>query len=319
MGRLTKLLTIPALAFSILVFASKVIATTSSYTASDFSKFCAKNPEICNKEEYKEASSASVSCPLGQSQIIDKIFVHAGDGKTVYELPHSGFSYDLEDAGSMVVVTLSGHKHKISWVGVTCHPKPAVTPTSTPVPTPSPTETPLPSPTETPSPTPTEAPLPTPTPTPSPTPTEVARGGLSEAGAPVCSDPVPPTPTILSLTRIDNDSFRLVWSKVTPATSYSIIYGPAGNLIYSVFDTGDTDNFVINGISQGCFAVKSVNGCMPGGYSSQVCSGGQGAVLGASTLGATGSLDFSKVLYSIGFLLTAMGLRRERFSKKIQK
>ena len=67
---------------------------------------------------------------------------------------------------------------------------------------------------------------------------------------------------------------------------------------------------MINGITSGCFAVKAVNGCMPGDYSPQVCSGSAGQVLGASTLGATGTGEYINLLYALGFLLIGLGLKK---------
>jgi hypothetical protein len=127
-------------------------------------------------------------------------------------------------------------------------------------------------------------------------PSEPARGG--PVGAPVCNDTVPPTPRLLTAIRQSTGSVKITWQKVNQANNYSILYGPStGNYLYSVFATGDTDNFVINGLSKGCFAVKAVNGCMPGLLSSELCTSGLGGVLGVSNLPETGtSLLFSLLI-----------------------
>ena len=136
-----------------------------------------------------------------------------------------------------------------------------------------------------------------PTLTPTPTVPQNNGGGNGGGGSPpVCNDIVPTDPRVLSVTAVGGDSIKITWTKVDRANSYSILYGPnSGNYLYSVFSTGDTDNFVINGISGGCFAVKAVNGCMPGPLSPEYCTGTGtgGEVLGASTLGGTGSFTDS--------------------------
>jgi hypothetical protein len=203
--------------------------------------------------------------------------------------------------------------YKMYCPGPTTTPSPTPSPTVTPTPTPKPsctpklTPTPIPSVTLTPTPIPSVTPSVTPevTPTPgepslTPVPTnEPPRGG--PPGAPVCTDTVPPAPTMVSVTKQDADSFLVNWTKVNPASHYTLVYGPtSGNYPYSVFDTGNTDNFVVNGMAKGCFAVKAVNGCQPGPLSNELCSGAQPNVLGASTLGATGSA--SENLQNILFL-----------------
>ncbi len=166
-----------------------------------------------------------------------------------------------------------------------------------------------------PSPTPTERFEPTPTETPAGG-NETPRGGLSEASAPVCNDAVPSAPVIVAVVKTGNNSVKITWTKVDPASSYSILYGTrSGDYPYSVFDTGNTTGFDINGISDGCFVVKAVNGCMPGPVSAEYCTGGTGVggqVLGASTLGETGSaLNFIYNLVLLtGTTLTGLGIRK---------
>ena len=143
-------------------------------------------------------------------------------------------------------------------------------------------------------------------PTPTPTDSHENSGGGSP---PVCNDTIPSTPRVLSVTSTGTNSVKIMWTKVTQANSYSILYGrTSGEYLYSVFSTGDTDNFVINGISSGCFEVKAVNGCMPGPLSAEFCTGG--SVLGASTLGGTGTFTDSvnKIILIFGLTLTGFGL-----------
>jgi hypothetical protein len=143
------------------------------------------------------------------------------------------------------------------------------------------------------------------TPTPS---SEPAQGG--PAGAPVCNDTVPPTPRLLTAIRQSTSSVKVTWQKVNQANNYSILYGPStGNYLYSVFATGDIDNFMINGLSKGCFVVKAVNGCMPGPLSSEICTSGLGGVLGVSNLPETGTSSLFSILILI-FVSTGIYLYR---------
>src|SRR5437660_1020783 len=54
-------------------------ASVSSYTASDFSQFCANHSSTCSKNEHPGSRSGSVSCP-SSDQTIDSVYVHAGNG-----------------------------------------------------------------------------------------------------------------------------------------------------------------------------------------------------------------------------------------------
>lgn len=160
-----------------------------------------------------------------------------------------------------------------------------------------------------------------PTQTVTPTPTsEPSRGG-GPVGAPVCNDAVPPTPSIVSAVKLDFDTVKLTWNKVSPANDYAILYGTkSGDYPYAVFSTGNTDNFDINGITDGCFIIKAINGCMPGPLSTEVCTGATGGqVLGASTLGSTGSFaaDVNMIGFALGFVLGGFGIRKAS-SKKVQ-
>lgn len=134
------------------IFANTVFASISSKEASDFVKDCRDNP-LCTKIEA-QGTHAEIDCPEA-SQSAEIAFVHAGDGQTVYELPHDGFILGIST--NSATIDISTHKHSLSWVALVCTD-----------PTPSPDPSPLPSPTPTPSvePEPTENPNPSPTPIP---------------------------------------------------------------------------------------------------------------------------------------------------------
>jgi hypothetical protein len=163
------------------VFATfNVNASLDSKSASDFSQYCSQNSNVCNKVDFTEATSGTVSCP-NQNQSVIEMYVHAGDGQTVYKLPHEGFDYAVN--GNSTLVTLSGHPHGISWIAVVCGsaalPTPSALPSHTPSPSPTlaPTPTVTPSPTHSPSPSPSPSATPTPKPTPTPIPTPQAKPG----------------------------------------------------------------------------------------------------------------------------------------------
>ena len=173
-------------------------------------------------------------------------------------------------------------------------------PTIAPTPTPTSTCPPIPTPTVTSTPTP-EVTL---TPTPTSPPSNGGNGGDSDGGGtPTCDKTTPDAPYLESAVPSATDVF-LKWQKVLEnVTHYSIEYGPSsGNYLHSVLNTGDVDTYLIGGLSSGCFAVRAWNECAASDLSNEVCTGQvQGAVLGASTLGATGST--SEVILNTLFLL----------------
>lgn len=144
-----------------LLFQAKVQviqASVSGYSASEFSQYCENHSSTCKKENFNNTKVGSVSCP-SNSQQIDKVYVHAGDGNTVYELPDSGFIAVSGNNNNTVQVTANPHPHDLSWIGVKCVP--GSSPSATPTPTPSPTRTPTTTPTPTHPPRPTHTPTPT--------------------------------------------------------------------------------------------------------------------------------------------------------------
>lgn len=218
-----------ALCASGVLVARSVLASTSVYTASNFSQFCASNPSTCSKNENPSARSGSVSCP-SNTQVISKVYVHAGSGQTVIELPDSGFGYSYSNNQNTVTVTANSGSHDLSWIAVVCgnvnstptpSPTPFVTPSPTPVVTPSPTPAVTPSPTPniiidcngggdcevqigSPTPTPTAAPTDTPEPTDTPKSTNETTNSQPAQGGEVLG--VSATPTTLAETGSFSDS-----------------------------------------------------------------------------------------------------------------
>lgn len=152
------------------VISPVVLASESSYTASAFSQFCSQNSTTCTKINFS-GDTGTVSCPNPGQEIV-KVYVHAGDGQKVYELPDEHFTYSYSN-NNTVTVTKVPTMHNISWIGVVCATaNVSVTPTVTPSVTPSvtPTVTPSVTPQATPTVTPSVTPEVTPTVTPSVTP-----------------------------------------------------------------------------------------------------------------------------------------------------
>lgn len=154
------------IAILFLIFWQPVAASISTYQANEFSQYCADNP-LCLKTNFS-GTHADISCPQSE-QIVDKVYVHAGDGQTVYELPHKGFILGI--ATNSATVDIDTHPHELSWVGIICsdpiEPSPEVSPSPTPLLTPSPEVSPSPSSQATPSPIPSFSATPTNSPEPS--------------------------------------------------------------------------------------------------------------------------------------------------------
>lgn len=136
----------------------------------------------------------------------------------------------------------------------------------------------------TPSPTPTASPRPTQTPNPTTQPTEAPTQGLTPAGAPICTDPMPDNPVVTAIVR-KGSTATITWTKSANANHYLIFYGTfQGSRQYGVPDTGNTNTYTISFLDPNTkyyFEVHGVNGCQPN----------SGQVLGASTsvLAATDS------------------------------
>ena len=166
---------------------------------------------------------------------------------------------------------------------------------------------------------------PTSTPTPTPEPSNGDDGGDGSPGeAPVCGAAVPGAPTLLSVT--PSTSVDLVWTAVSSATHYTIVYGPgSGNYIHGVPNTGNVTSFNVGGVGTGagyCFAVRAVNDCAPGDLSNEICVGGvlgaaTGQVLGATTLAETGSStdELFQIFFIIGCGCLSLGLRNYTVAK----
>jgi len=202
---------------------------------------------------------------------------------------------------------------------------PLLTPTTTIEPTPEFTPTPV-LPTLTP--TPKFEPTATPTPeillTPTPTPESYSPpvGGLGGPGEPPhCGAELPEAPTLLEVTSVGSGQVLLSWTKANRATHYTLTYGlESGNYIFGVSDTGNITDFTVSDLDPAatyCFAVRAVNDCAPGNLSNEICTakaGGllTGKVLGATTLGQTGSFDWNilaSLVYTVGCLCASLGVR----------
>lgn len=202
MNKINKGILIGAISLLIpVVFFGKAIAAVSSYKAHEFSQYCASNPTTCQKAVFENARSGSISCPMA-NQKVSKVYVHAGDDQDVYELPDSGFSFNLTNNDSTANVFVTTHPHDISWIGVVCSFSSSPTPTCTLTPTPTSSITPTPTrgcptPTSTPTVTPTATPTPTESPTPTPTPIETVTPTptIETTGTPTATPSLAPTAT----------------------------------------------------------------------------------------------------------------------------
>jgi hypothetical protein len=138
-GRVTiKLLSLVSfiIAISLAAIMPSIFASVSSYTASKFSQYCEANQTICKKAELN-SKQGDVSCPSSE-QVINSVYVHAGEGQTVYELPDDKFSYSYSNNQNTVTVTSSDKD--LSWIAVVCEDV-QLTPTpTTEQPTPTPTD-----------------------------------------------------------------------------------------------------------------------------------------------------------------------------------
>ena len=143
--------------------------------------------------------------------------------------------------------------------------------------------------------TPTSAPATSETPTPMQS-SQPEIGGSNFGGGPidppVCPDPQPQAPMLLSVTKSGEDSVDLVWTEVETAEYYVISYGlEMGKDLYGVPNAGKTTGFRIGGLDLNkkyYFRVRSHRGCAPSEASDELSYpasiGGQ--VLGlASTSG----------------------------------
>lgn len=124
-----------------LIVTKSSFASVSSYTASDFAQYCVENSSTCKKVN-QSGRSGIASCP-SLNQTIQKVYVHAGNGQEVYELPDPGFSYFYSNNQNTVTVQALGSSHDLSWIGVVCTTTP--TPTNIVFPTLTLTLTPFPS------------------------------------------------------------------------------------------------------------------------------------------------------------------------------
>ena len=102
----------------------------------------------------------------------------------------------------------------------------------------------------------------------------VSAYGLTPAGAPICNNGVPGTPTLKTLKSLGGGSVELTWDNVASASSWTVGYGvQSGKYIYGVHNFGDSASrgIKINELPGGTyyFALRANNGCMPGAFSGE--------------------------------------------------
>lgn len=175
-----------------------------------------------------------------------------------------------------------------------------------------------------PEPTPTTEPSTAPSPTVTPTPTPTSGGQVqgtthSEPGpasAPVCHDPQPDAPTLLSITKSGDDSVELVWTTVTDAKHYLISYGlESGKAQFGVPDVGNVTSYRIGGLdldnAKYYFRVGVTKGCQVSELSNELSYpreiGGQ--VLGLATTGVDFNLLKYWIMLSSGFGAAVYGTK----------
>jgi len=128
---------------------------------------------------------------------------------------------------------------------------------------------------------------------------------FSGTAAPVCTDEIPGQPVLyqpfhaLLAKATEKGTVRLNWHKAARANNYTIAYGLSSrNYIYGAVNVGNTDNFTVKFLSPGrtyYFAVRAVNGCMPGSFSNEWTARPVGGAVTALTP-ATGFLPAPKTL-----------------------
>jgi hypothetical protein len=126
-------------------------------------------------------------------------------------------------------------------------------------------DTPTPAPSAGDSPTPTTTITTTPTPSQNPSPTPIGS----------CNDAIPTAPNITSSDSGGAHSVVLTWTAVSAPVSYYLVsYGvSSGNYIYGNPNVGNVTSYTVGSLVTAkpyYFAVKAVNGCMPGAYSNEM-------------------------------------------------
>jgi len=131
------------------------------------------------------------------------------------------------------------------------------------------------------------------TPSATPTPTSDSGDGGTVNGAstsingpaspPVCNEAVPGAPTGLEATTNADGTITLFWAH--PATSHShylVAFGTTpGVYPYGDPNVGNDNQYTVRSLTVGaqyCFYVRTINGCMPGGRSEEVCVNSGSAV-----------------------------------------
>ncbi len=308
---------------------------SSNESRTDFKlkvRFSAGVTEVLAAEDGEEVLGAETvvrSCPQDQANVWPYLMLlvlstyilsRIWRGKTRWE---NGVNKIVITVGMAIVLALSFYKIFIfvkpklfNVQAQTCEPCPSTCPTWPPRPSPTIVPSPTPTPEVTPSPSPEDSPLGTPVPTNS---SGTGGPGGGDPGPSVCTDTTPNVPYLKTAMSVGGNSVKLTWEKVTGAsTGYSIFYGPTcDNFLYSVVDTGNVDNYTVNGLTSGCFQIRAKNGCAIGDPSNNVSTGSDsgtgGQVLGASTLAGTGVFEdaIMNVVFTLGSIFTALSIRKK--------
>ena len=301
-------------------------------------RFTAGVTEVLAAEEESEEvlGITETPCPLQKDNVLPYLMLlvlstyilsRIWRGKTKLE---NGANKVITTIGMLIVFGLSFYKVIVylrpmffdvnASVGCGCQdclPCPTCPPMWTPTPTVEPTPTPSPLATPTPEVTPASTPVPTDN-------SGTGGPGGGNPGPAECTDAIPNVPYLKTAMSVSGNSVKLTWEKVLGAsTGYSIFYGPTcDNFIYSVVDTGNVDNYTINGITSGCFQIRAKNGCAIGDPSNTITTGSGstgGQVLGASTLAGTGTFEdaIMNVIFTLGSVLTAISIRKKCALKSV--
>lgn len=104
----------------------------------------------------------------------------------------------------------------------------------------------------------------------------ISSGGGSVAGASVCNQSAPGTPSIFQAIENPGGSVLLRWNGVSENyTHYLISFGPdRNNFVYGAPNIGKDNEYLVQGITPGaryCFYVKAINDCAPGPASNVWC------------------------------------------------
>lgn len=151
-----------------------------------------------------------------------------------------------------------------------------------------------------------------------PTPTPTSPPSFTQPGpgpAPVCDSGKPGTPSLVSVVR-DGTTAKLTWTTVSQASHYTIGYGTKPNdYTYGVPNTGNVTTFTVGSLDPDTlyyFAVRAVNNCMPGDWSTTPTGIGGGEVLGLAATGNSTLLYTMLALGGVSLILAFLSRRRNQ-------